>query len=155
MLYFALFFKNLIFPDFRLIKLVFQPIKIAIKNVCESLSISIGARLVLDQSKHFRPIESVFRLIENHVENFLKTDFHVFKLTFSKVFNFFSLYRTRSRLQSTFLSFSSVLFARFFSPKAGKTFLPFLLHLFSLFMHQIMHYLGNFEPMQFLGFLMN
>ena len=138
--YFALFFKKLFFPEFR-------PIKIMIKNFCESLSVSIGARLVLDQSKHFRPIESVFQLIENRVENFLKTDFHVFKLTFSKVFNFFSLYRTRSRLQSTFLSFSSILFARFFSPKAGKTFLPFLLHLFSLFMHQIMHYLGNFKPM--------
>ena len=60
LLYFALFFKNLIFPDFLLIELVFRPIKIAIKNVCESLSISIGARLVLDQSKHFQPIESIF-----------------------------------------------------------------------------------------------
>ena len=138
--YFALFFKKLFFLEF-------WPIKIMIKNVCESLSVSIGARLVLDQSKHFWPIESVFRLIENRVENFLKTDFHVFKLTFSKVFNFFSLYRTQSRLQSTFLSFSSILFARFFSPKADKTFLPFLLHLFSLFMHQIMRYLGNFKPM--------
>ena len=82
--YFALFFKKLFFPKFR-------PIKIMIKNVCESLSVSIGARLVLDQSKHFWPIESVFRLIENHVENFLKTDFHLFKLTFSKVFSTFSL----------------------------------------------------------------
>ena len=84
--YFALFFKKLIFPKF-------QPIEIAIKNVCESLSVSIGARLVLDQSKHFRPIEFVFRLIENCVENFFKIDFHVFKLTFSKVFQLFlSLY---------------------------------------------------------------
>ena len=80
--YFALFFKKLIFPKFR-------PIEIAIKNVCESLSISIGARLVLDQSKHFRPIESVFQSIENRVENFLKIYFHVFKLTFSKVFQLF------------------------------------------------------------------
>ena len=84
--YFALFFKKLIFPKFQLIE-------IAIKNVCESLSVSIGARLVLDQSKHFRPIEFVFRLIENCVENFFKIDFHVFKLTFSKVFQLFlSLY---------------------------------------------------------------
>ena len=84
--YFALFFKKLIFLEFR-------PIKIVIKNVCESLSVSIGAWLVLDQSKHLRPIESVFRLIKNRVENFLKTDFHVFKLTFSKVFQLFlSLY---------------------------------------------------------------
>ena len=82
--YFALFFKKLFFPEFR-------PIKIMIKNVCESLSVSIGARLVLDQSKHFGPIEFVFQSIENRVENFLKTEFHVFKLTFSKVFNIFSL----------------------------------------------------------------
>ena len=72
LLYFALFFKNLIFLDFRLIELVFRPIKIAIKNVCESLSISIGARLVLDQLKHFQPIKSVFQSTENRVENFLK-----------------------------------------------------------------------------------
>ena len=143
--YFALFFKKLIFPKF-------QPIEIAIKNVCESLSVSIGARLVLDQSKHFRPIEFVFRLIENCVENFFKIDFHVFKLTFSKVFNFFFLYTTRSRLQSNFLLFSTILFARFFSPKASKTFIPFILHLFSLFVDQIMHYLRNFEPMKFSGF---
>ena len=77
--YFALFFKKLIFPKFR-------PIEIAIKNVCESLFVSIDARLVLDQSKHFWPIEFVFRSIKNCVENFLKIDFHVFKLTFSKVF---------------------------------------------------------------------
>ena len=55
--YFALFFqkkkKKLIFPEFR-------PIEIAIKNVCESLFVSIDAQLVLDQSKHFRPIKYVF-----------------------------------------------------------------------------------------------
>ena len=91
--YFALFFKTLIFPEFRLIKIFFRPIEIVIKNVCESLSVLIDARLVLDQSKHFWPIEYEFRSIENRVENFLKTDFHVFKLTFSKVFqHFLSLY---------------------------------------------------------------
>ena len=57
--YFALFFKKkkMIFPEF-------QPIKIAIINVYESLSVSISAQLVLDQSKHFRPIETVFQSIE-------------------------------------------------------------------------------------------
>ena len=91
--YFVLFFKKLIFPEFQLIESVFRSIEIAIKNVCESLSISIGARLLLDQSKHFRPIESVFQSIENRVEKFLKTGFYVFKLTFSKVFQLFlSLY---------------------------------------------------------------
>ena len=105
--YFALFSKKLIFPEFR-------PIEIAIKNVCESLYVSIGVQLVLDQSKHFRPIKSVFRSIENRGENFLKTILHVFKLTFSKVFNFFSLHTTQSRLQSNFLSFSSFFFCMVF-----------------------------------------
>ena len=93
--YFALFFKKPIFPEF-------QPIEIIIKIFCESLSVSIGARLVLDQSKHFRSIESVFRSIENRGENFLKTVLHMVKLTFSKVFIFFSLHTTRSRLHSIF-----------------------------------------------------
>ena len=54
----------------------------------------------------------------------------------------------RSRVQIKFLSFSSKIFARFFSSKAGKTFLPFLLHLFSCFMH----FGENFEPMDFWDF---
>ena len=91
--YFALFFKKTDFSRISTNQIVFRSIEIAIKNVCESLSVLIGARLVLDQSKYFRPIESIFRSIENCVENFLKTDFHVFKLTFSKVFQLFlSLY---------------------------------------------------------------
>ena len=65
--YFALFFKKFIFLEF-------QPIEIAIKNVCESLFFSIGARLVLDQSKHFQPIKSVILSIKKRVENFLKTN---------------------------------------------------------------------------------
>ena len=85
--YFALFFKKK--KKKKLIFLEFRPIEIAIKNVCESLFVSIGARLVLDQSKHFRLIKSIFRSIKNRVENFLKTDFHVFKLIFSKVFQLF------------------------------------------------------------------
>ena len=82
--YFALFFKKLIFPKFR-------PIEIAIKNVCESLSVSIGARLVLDQSKHFWPIKSVFQLIENRVENFFKNWFSCVQTHFFKSFSTFSL----------------------------------------------------------------
>ena len=119
--YFALFFKKLIFPEFRSIEIIFWPIEIVIKNVCESLSISISARLVLDQSKHFRPIK-------NRIENFLKIVFHVFKLTFSKNFQLFlSLYDS--------IKAPIWFFVIFHHSKAGKTFIPFLLHLFSLFMH--------------------
>ena len=56
----AVFFKKLIFPEFRPIEPVFRSIEIAIKICYESLFVSIGAQLVLDQSKHFRPIESNF-----------------------------------------------------------------------------------------------
>ena len=55
----------------------------------------------------------------------------------------------RSRHPTNFLLFSSDLFARFFSPKAGKTILPFLFHLFSSFMHFCHAYSGNFEPKEF------
>ena len=155
--YFALFFKKLIFSEFRPIKIVFRLTEIAIKNVCESLSVSIDARLVSDQSKHFWLIESVFQTIKNRVENFFKNWFSRVQIHFFKSCSTFSLslslslslYTTRSRLQSEFLSFSSILFARFSSPKANKTFIPFLLLLFSFFMHQIMHYLGNFKPIKF------
>ena len=126
------FFKNLIFPEFRPIELVFRLIKIAIKICYESLSVSIGARLVLDQSKHFRPIESNFRSVENRIESFLKTEFLMCSYTFS---NSFSLYLVGQRLQARFFSFSSQLFARFYFYKAGKTLLPLLFHLFYVFMH--------------------
>ena len=78
------FSKKLIFPEFR-------PIGIAIKNVYESLSVSIGARLVLDQLKHFSPIEYVFWLIKNFVENFFKNCSSRIQPHFFKSFSTLSL----------------------------------------------------------------
>ena len=104
------FFQNFFFPEFRSIKPVFRSIEIAIKNFGQPLSVSINAQLILVQSKHFRSIKPNFRLIENHIKSFFKSDFHVFKLTFQKVFKTFSLYTTRSRLQSIFF----VVFLHFF-----------------------------------------
>ena len=69
----ALFFKNLFFPEFRLIEPIFRLIEIAIKIFGQPLFVSIDARLILDQSKHFRSIEPNFRSIENRIESFLKT----------------------------------------------------------------------------------
>ena len=119
--YFALFFlkkKKLSFPEFR-------PIEIAIKNVCESLSILIGARLVLDQSKHFRPIESIFRSIENRVENFLKIDLHVFKLTLSKVFQLFlSLYNSVKAPIRFFCHFPPYILQGFSLPRPVRPLYP-------------------------------
>ena len=107
------------------------------------------SKLFFDQSKlHlkflgwfcvFRSIETNFRSIKNHIESFFfffKTlDSHVFKHFFKNFSNSFSLYPIGQVSNQDFLSFSSVLFARFSSSKAGKTLLPFFLHWFSYFMH--------------------
>ena len=83
------FFKILFFLEFRSIKPIFRSIEIVIKNFGQPLSVSIDARLRLDQSKHFRSIEHNFWSIENRIESFLKNVLHVFKLIFSKGFQLF------------------------------------------------------------------
>ena len=84
---------------------------------------------------NFWSIESNFRSIKNRIESFLKPWVFTCSVTF-KLFqsNFLSLFHW-SRSQSNFLSFSFKIFARFFFSKAGKTLLPFIFHLFSIFMH--------------------
>ena len=54
----ALFFKNLFFPEFQSIEPIFLSIKISIKIFGQPLFVSIDARLILDQSKHFQSIEN-------------------------------------------------------------------------------------------------
>ena len=98
----AVFFKKLIFPEFQPIELVFRSIEIAIKICYKSLSVSIGARLVLDQSNHFRPIESNFWSIENCMESFLKLEFLTCSYTFSKLFKLFLSLFDRSKAPSKF-----------------------------------------------------
>ena len=93
-------FQKLIFPEFRPIEPVFRSIEIAIKICYESLSASIGAWLVLDQSKHFRPIKSNFRSVENHIEGFLKTEFLTCSSTFSILFKLFLSLFDRSKAPS-------------------------------------------------------
>ena len=154
--YFALFFKKLFFPEFRLIEIVFWPIEIVIKNVCESLSILIGAQLVSDQSKHFQSIESVVRSIENCVENFLKTDFHVFKLTFSKVFQFFlSLYDSVKAPIRFFFRFPPFFWQGFSLPRPVRPLYPsFCIYFhFSCIKSCIIWEISNLW--NFWGFLMN
>ena len=79
----------------------------------------------------FQSIETDFRLIKNCESSFLKTEFDLFNLTFQKFFKLFSLSSIWTRLILNFLLFSSDLFARFSSLQAGKSIIPFLLHLFS------------------------
>ena len=87
----AVFFKKLIFPEFRPIEPIFRSIEIAIKICYESLLVLVDAQLVLDQSKHFRLIKSNFRLIENRMESFLKPEFLTCSYTFSNLFQTLSL----------------------------------------------------------------
>ena len=130
------FSRIFFFPEFRSIKPIFRSIEIAIKNFGHPLSVSIDAWLILDQSKHFQSIEPNFRSIKNYIESFLKHLILTCSNTFSKKFQtLFLSIRSVKALIKIFLSFSSILFARFFSSKACKTLLPFLLHLFSCFMH--------------------
>ena len=96
----VVFFKKMIFQEFRPIEPVFRTIKIAIKICYESLSVLIGARLVLDQSKHFRPIESNFRSVENRIESFLKIEFLTCSYTFSKLLKLFLSLFDRSKAPS-------------------------------------------------------
>ena len=83
-------------------------------------------------------IKTVFRSIEYRESGFKKkTNLDLFKLTFSKVSNLFSLSLSpiQTWLHLKFFSFFIILFARFLSPNTGKTLLPFFLLLFSHFMH--------------------
>ena len=118
----ALFFKKLVFPEFRSIKPISRPIEIAIKSFGLALCVSI------DQT-HFSINRKSYR-------EFFKTFVFSRVLSLSNYFKkLFSLYLISQGYQSNFLSFSSKNFAKFFSFKVSKTFLPFLLQLFSCFMH--------------------
>ena len=107
-----------------------------------------SSNLIFDQSKSFwkilvslclvRLIEPVFQSIEHRESSFFKTVFDWFKTLFQIFFKPFSnlplsLSPTWQGSTENFLSFFNQIFARFFSHKASKTFIPFLLLLFSWF----------------------
>ena len=80
----------------------------------------------------FRLIETVFQSIEFRDSGFLEFNVWLIQNTFSKVFfQLFSLSPARQSKIIQFLSFSSESFAKFSSPKASKSILPFLLHFIS------------------------
>ena len=112
-----LIFKNsFFFYNFDRSSLFFDQSKLCLK-------ISVSLCLV-------RLIEAVFQSIEHCESSFFLTQClthskHFFKLSF--------LSPTWQGSTQDFLSFSTKFFARFFSPKASKTFIPLLLLLFSWF----------------------
>ena len=101
-----------------------------------------------------RLIEPVFWSIEDRISSFLKQFFDCFKnILFKKFFNFSSL-SDLARILYNFLSFSSKIFARFSSLKAGKTILSLFLVLFSC-SHAFFHaFKGYFRTSLDLGFLL-
>ena len=94
-------------PKFWSIEPIFRSIKIAIKNFGQPLSISIDARLILDQSKNFQSIKPNFWSIENHIESFLKILILACSTYFSKKFQTLSLSSIGQGSNPIFLSFSS------------------------------------------------
>ena len=122
------------------------------------------SNLIFDQSKFcfknsrslclVRLIEPVFRSIEHCVLGFLKTILWLFQTSVSKVFQLSLSLSDLARLHSNFLSFFSLIFARFFSLKADKTILSLFLVLFSCF-HAFFHaFKEYFRTSLNLGFLL-
>ena len=115
-------FQKFIFLQFQSIESVFRSIKIAFKNFSEPLPGSIDRTCFWINRTSW--IKFFF---------FLNTVFDSFKTLFQNFFKLSSLSPTWQGSTEDFLSFSTKFFARFFSPKAGKTFIPLILLLFSWF----------------------
>ena len=114
------FSKKLFFQNFDWSNLIFNQSKSYLKNLVSLCLVWL--------------IEPIFWSIEHHDSSFLKNSVLTDSNTFSKLFSYFSLSLSNlARLYWSFLSFFTPIFARFFSHKAGKTFIPFLLFLFSWF----------------------
>ena len=109
--------KNCFFQNFDWSNLIFDQSKSCFKN-------SVSLYLV-------RLIEPIFRSIEHHGSAFLKRALWLIQTFFKSSFQIFLLSPTWQGCITNFLSFSSSIFARFSSLKAGKTILSLFLVLFS------------------------
>ena len=133
------FLKSCFFQNFDWSNLIFDQSKSCFKN-------SVSLCLV-------RLIEPVFRSIEYRVSAFLKRVLWLIQTFFKSSFQTSLLSPTWQGCTTNFLSFSSSIFARFSSLKAGKTILSLLLVLFSYF-HAYFHaFKGHFRTSLDLGFL--
>ena len=83
----------------------------------------------------FQSIKTDFRSVETHFKkSYLNCSNKLFQ-NFSKLFSLSPTWQGSTKI---FLSFSSKFLARFFSPQAGMSILPFVLHCFSHF-HALSH----------------
>ena len=131
------FSKKQFFQNFDWSNLIFDQSKSCLKN-------SVSLCLV-------RLIEPVFRSIEHRESSFLKIVFWLIQTTFSKLFQSFLSLSNLARLHRRFFVVFNLTFAWFFSHKAGNTFIPLLLFLFSCF-HA---FKGHFRTSLNLGFLVD
>ena len=113
------FSKKLFFQNFDWSNLIFDQSKSCLKNK--------WAFAWFDWSNLF------FNQSNIVIQVFFKTVFWLIQHFFTNFFKLFSLSLTWQGSTEDFLSFFSQIFARFFSHKAGKTFTPLLLCLFSCF----------------------
>ena len=118
------FSKKLFFQNFDWSNLIFDQSKSLFKT-------SVSLCLV-------RLIELVFRSIEHRDSSFFKTVFWLIQTLFQNFFQTFLSLSDLARLHRRFFVVFYLIFARFFSHKAGKTLIPFLLFLFSCF-HALFH----------------
>ena len=85
----ALIFQKIVFfQNFDRSNLFFDQLKLQLKNFGLVLCVLID--------------QTYFSINRKSYKEFFKSDFHVFKLTFQKVFKTFSFYTSWSRLQSNF-----------------------------------------------------
>ena len=113
------FSKKLFFQNFDWSNLIFNQLNSCLKN-------SVSLCLV-------RLIKPVFRSIEHCVSSFLKTMFWLIQTLFQNLFQTFLSLSDLARLHWRFFVVLDLIFARFFSHKASKTFIPVILFLFSWF----------------------
>ena len=141
-----MFFKKLIFPDFRSIEPIARPIEITKKNLVWICLV----RLLLDwcwiNQICFSIDWPIFRPIENQSESFLKHELFTCSSLFQKAI--LSLF-DQSKFTINFLSFSLKFFSRFLSSSTSKTILPFLF-LFNLICHAFFH-TGTFSNLIIFG----
>ena len=132
-----------LFLIFNALRYVFKKLGFFVLKSCFFQNFN-SSNLIFDQSKSFwkilvslclvRLIEPVFQSIEHRESSFFKTVFDWFKTLFQTFLSLsLSLSLTWQGSTEDFFVVFNQIFAMFFSHKAGKTFIPFLLLLFSWF----------------------
>ena len=121
---------------FWLIQSIFRSIKIVLKLFKEASVCFDWSKLIFDQSKLFwnflkKPL-SVSINKKSWIRFFKNSDLTCSNYFF-KTFSNFPLSLRLGKAPLIFFVVFTHFFARFSSPKAGKAFIPFLLHLFSCF----------------------